>query len=179
MKKILVIEASPRAHANSSYLADAFAKGAKESGNEVEAVNIGHEKFGPCIACYACTEKGRCAVNNDKCDAIIDKMIASDAIVFATPTYFYSMTGNLKTLIDRTVGRYLQIKGKDIYLIVTAWDSNKKNLEPVVAALRGFTRDCLEDCPEKGLIVGAGLEKENEAIGSPYGKIAYEMGKKA
>jgi multimeric flavodoxin WrbA len=179
MKKILVIEASPRAKSNSSCLAEAFANGARETGNQVEVVNIGREKFGPCIACYACTEKGRCAVNNDKADAIIDRMIASDVLVFATPTYFYSMTGNLKTLIDRTVGRYLQIKNKDIYLIVTAWDSDTKNLEPVVSALRGFTKDCLEGCPEKGLILGAGLEKEGEASGSKYEKKAYEMGKKA
>lgn len=60
---------------------------------------------------------------------ILDKMVSADVIVMATPVYFYSMNGQMKTLIDRTVPRYEEISGKDFYFIVAAADTSHANME--------------------------------------------------
>ena len=103
MKKILILSASPRLNGNSDLLAKSFQKGAEESGNNVEFIELAQKKIGYCHGCYYCAaHEGHCCQKDDA-EAIVDKMIAADVIVFATPTYFYSMAGQLKVLIDRTV----------------------------------------------------------------------------
>jgi multimeric flavodoxin WrbA len=177
MKHVLILDATPRVGGNSEVLAESFAKGAKEAGNAVEIVKLREKKIGYCHGCYYCAEhEGHCCQKDDA-EAIVDEMIKADVIVFATPTYFYSMAGQLKVMIDRTVMKYLEIKGKEVYYIISAWDSDKKNLEKVVAAIQGFTTDCLPDCHEKGILIGAGLEKVGEAAKSPYLGEAYRLGK--
>lgn len=58
---------------------------------------------------------------------ILDKMVSADVIVLSTPVYFYSVCGQIKTFIDRTVPRYTEIADKDFYFIMTAADTNRKN----------------------------------------------------
>ena len=72
---------------------------------------------------------------------ILDKMVAADVIVLATPVYFYTMDGQMKTLIDRTVPRYTEMTDKEFYYIMTAADTERANLEKTVEGLRGFTLD--------------------------------------
>lgn len=57
---------------------------------------------------------------------ILDKMVSADVIVLSTPVYFYSVCGQIKTFIDRTVPRYTEIADKDFYFIMTAADTNRK-----------------------------------------------------
>lgn len=109
---------------------------------------------------------------------IIDKMISADVIVFATPVYFYSMSGQMKVLIDRTVGSYMQMKNKEVYFILTCWDGKKENLQGTVEALRGFTRDCLEGTKERGILYGTGLANADEAAKNKAKmNEAFEMGR--
>lgn len=108
-KKVLILSASPRKGGNSDLLCDAFAQGAKESGHTVEKIYVQDQKIGHCMACYGCRGKGVC-VQKDDMTVILDKMVAADIIVLATPVYFYAMDGQLKTLIDRTLPRYTEIR---------------------------------------------------------------------
>lgn len=119
MKKVLILSASPRKGGNSDLLCDAFAQGAREAGHEVEKIYVQDQKIGSCMACYGCRSKGVC-VQKDDMASILDKLVAADVIVLATPVYFYAMDGQLKTLIDRTLPRYTEIRGKDFYFIATA-----------------------------------------------------------
>ena len=107
---------------------------------------------------------------------ILEKMIAADAIVMATPVYFYTMNGQMKTLIDRTCSRYTEISNKGFYFIVTAADDSKQAMERTLEGLRGFT-SCLEGAEEKGIIYGTGVWQIGEIKGHPAMKQAYEMGK--
>ena len=91
--------------------------------------------------------------------------------------YFYSMDGQLKTLIDRTVPRYTEIRNKDFYYIMTAADTNKDMLKRTVEAIRGFTEDCLSGAKEKGIIYGTGAWGKGEIKNTPQFLEAYEMGK--
>lgn len=99
-------------------------------------------------------------------------MIDADVLVLSTPVYFYCMNAQLKTVIDRTVARYTEIKDKDAYLIATAGENGMKAMEGTIISFRGFL-DCLENVREAGLILGHGVHvlgevKENQAMQEAY-----------
>jgi multimeric flavodoxin WrbA len=104
-------------------------------------------------------------------------MVDADVIVLATPVYFYTMDAQLKTFIDRCVSRYTEITNKEVYFILSAADTEKKNLKPAVEALRGFTRDCLDGTTEKGILYGVGAWQVGEIKKLPAYEEAYKMGK--
>ena len=103
-------------------------------------------------------------------------MIDADVIVMSTPVYFYTMDGQMKTLIDRTVARYTEIANKEFYFIATAAVNNEKLMERTIDGFRGFT-DCLDGAKEKGIIYGKGAWEVGEIKGTKAIKEAYEMGK--
>ncbi len=104
-------------------------------------------------------------------------MIAADVIVLATPVYFYSMNGQMKTLIDRSVPRYQEISRKDFYFIVAAADGSTGNMRRTIEGFRGFTEDCLDDAREKGIVYGVGAWQKGEVKNTPAWQQAYELGK--
>lgn len=174
MKNVLIISSSPRKNGNSDLLCQEFASGAKTSNNKVEYVNLVDKRINYCLGCYACARNGSC-FQKDDFNEIAKKIENADVIVFATPVYFYSMSGQLKVFIDRLVSNYRRIKA-DIYLFVTAWDSSSENLMSTIEAIRGATRDCFENCPEKGVIIAGGVSEKGEVIKTDYVKQAYELG---
>ncbi len=178
MKKILVLSGSFRKHGNSDLLCDEFIRGAKESGNDVEKIFINDRKINFCRGCGVCNTTHKC-VQKDDMSEILTKMVEADVIVMATPVYFYSMNGQMKTLIDRTVPRYEEISGKDFYFIVAAADENKENMQRTIEGFRGFTEDCLSGAKEKGIIYGVGAWQIGDIKESPAMTEAYEMGKNA
>jgi multimeric flavodoxin WrbA len=177
MKNVLIISASPRKNGNSDILCDRFAQGAKESGNSVEKVFLASKNIGYCRGCGVCNNTHKCVQKDDMAE-ILDKMVNADVIVLATPVYFYTMDGQMKTFIDRTVPRYTEITNKDFYFIMTAADTEKSNLNRTVEAFRGFTEDCLDGAREAGIIYGVGAWKSGEIKGTNAYNEAYEMGKR-
>lgn len=177
-KKILVLSASFRKGGNSDSLCDQFIKGAKDAGHEVEKVFINDRKINYCRGCGICNKTHQCILKDDMAE-ILDKMVKADIIVMATPVYFYSMNGQMKTLIDRSVPRYTEISNKDFYFIVAAADESHSNMEKTLEGFRGFTEDCLEGAVEKGIIYGTGAWNIGDIANSPVMQEAYEMGKNA
>lgn len=175
-KKVLVLSASPRKGGNSDLLCDQFVNGAKEAGNQAEKILIRDKKINYCIACDACQGNGGNCVHRDDMAEVVDKMIDADVIVMATPVYFYTMDAQMKTVIDRTVSRYTEIRNKEMYFIVTAADSRKQAMERTIEGFRGFT-SCLSGAKEKGIIYGLGAWKVGDIKGSSAIVQAYEMGK--
>jgi len=175
MKKIVILSSSPRKGGNSETLARKFMEGALASGHQVDFISLREYDLGYCKACYACRKLGKC-FQNDGMDVIGEKLLAADAIVFATPVYFYSMTGQLKVLIDRLVPYWTRIRS-DIYMLLTAWDPNEQHLDSTFEAIRGCTRDCFKDCPEKGTIAVCDVNELGSIEGNPALDRAYEMGK--
>lgn len=176
MKKVLIISASPRKGGNSDLLCDQFLKGALEAGHQAEKVRLSEQKINYCLGCGACNTTHAC-VQKDDMEPLLEKTLQADVIVLATPVYFYSMNGQLKTFIDRLVPRYTDIKDKDFYFIVAAADDNKKNMVRTLEALRGLTEDCLEGSREKGVLYGVGAWGKGEVKDTPAYEQAYRMGK--
>ena len=176
MKNVIIISSTPRINGNSELLAKEFGRGAVDSGHNVEIINLRDYDLKYCIGCYACHSTGKC-IHKDGMNELSEKLLKADVIVLATPVYFYSMSGQLKSFIDRLVPIYTKIKA-DIYLIATQWDSYEENMEKVFEAIRGCTLDCLEGCEEKGVIYGVGLDDAGEVEKNKELMMqAYNMGK--
>ena len=175
-KKVLIIAGSPRKGGNSDMLCDAFAKGAQAAGHTTEKIYLQDKKIGFCKACYVCEKTGSC-VQKDDVAAILDKMVEADVLVLATPVYFYCMSGQLKTFIDRTMPRYFSnpIAGKDVYFLLTAGEG-REAIERAVESLRGFT-DCLPDARIKGVVYGPNVQAAGEIAGKPAVAEAEKMGR--
>ncbi|MGN1432119.1 MAG: flavodoxin family protein [Ruminococcus sp.] len=173
-KRVLILSGSPRKGGNSDILCDEFMKGAEQSGNAVEKIRVAEKKVGYCRGCYACKEKGICAIKDDMTE-ILQKMIDADVIVLASPVYFYSIDAQLKAVIDRTVARWLEVKNKEFYYIMTAADGEKESLETTLECFRGYA-DCVEGAKEMGVIYGTGVYEKGEIKATKAMKEAYEMG---
>ena len=174
-KKVVVLSGSPRRGGNSDLLCDRFVDGAREAGNEVEKIFVRDNKINYCTGCGTCLNGSKPCPQKDDMAGILDKMIAADIIVMATPVYFYTMNGQMKTLIDRTCARYTEINDKEFYFIITAADENKKMLERTLEEFRGFTY-CLEGAKERGVIYGTGIWEKGEVLDKPFMNEAYKMG---
>ncbi len=175
-KNVLIISASPRRHGKSDLLCDQFLKGAEESGHTVEKIFLKDQKIGYCSGCGYCFEHHKCSQKDDMAE-LLEKMIAADVIVLATPVYFYSMDAQMKCFIDRTTPRYEEISNKEFYFILAAADKEKKMMHRTMEAFRGFTEDCLEGAKEAGVIYGVGAFQVGEIKDTPAWEEAYEMGK--
>lgn len=176
-KKVLILSASPRKGGNSDLLCDEFMRGAKETGHRAEKIFLRDKSINHCLACGACQGNGGKCVQKDDMAEVLDKMIAADVIVMATPVYFYTMNGQMKTLIDRTYARYTKIRDKEMYFIVTAADGRRQAMERTLEGFRGFT-SCLPGADEQGVVYGTGAWKMGDIKGSKAMSQAYEMGKK-
>jgi len=174
-KSVLVLSASPRKGGNSDLLCEQFMLGAKEAGNQAEKIFLRDKKINYCVGCGVCQKDSECSQRDDMAE-VLEKMIAADVIVMATPVYFYTMDAQMKTLIDRTCARYTEICNKEMYFIVTAADPQQAAMERTVDGFRGFT-DCLDGAKEKGIVYGSGSWNVGDIVGKPAMKQAYAMGK--
>ena len=175
-KNILILSGSPRKGGNSDLLCDEFMRGAVEAGNEAEKIRVAEKKIGYCSACYYCVQSGGICAKKDDMPELLQKMIDADVIVLSSPVYFYSVDAQLKAVIDRTLARWTELKGKEFYYILTAGEDSKAIMERSVECFRGFA-DCFQGSMEKGVLYGHGLYAKDDAKSSSYAEEAYVMGK--
>lgn len=175
-KRVLILSGSPRKGGNSDILCDEFARGAQEAGHDVEKLRVAARKVAPCSACYYCRSHGGACVHKDDMADILQKMIDADVLVLASPVYFYSIDAQLKAVIDRTVARWLEVKNKEFYYIVTMADEETASADTTLACFRGYA-DCVEGAVEKGVLIGSGVYEPGTVKANPAMEQAYEMGK--
>jgi len=177
-KKILVISSSPRRGGNSDLLCDQFIMGAQEIGHETGKIVLKDKNIKYCTGCCTCFNGSKKCSQKDDMAEILEKMIAADVIVMATPAYFYTMCAQMKTMIDRTCSRYTEINNKEFYFIVTAAVKSKPAMERTIEGFRGFT-SCLSHPKEKGIIYGTSAWDVGDIKKSDAMKKAFEMGNNA
>ena len=135
MKKVIVITSSLRPGSNSDALAEAFAQGAAEAGHNVETISLKGKDLRFCKGCLACQKTRKCAIADDA-PAIVQKMHGADAIAFATPIYYYELSGQLKTLLDRANPLFgSDYRFRDIYLLTSAADEEARTPERAINGL--------------------------------------------
>ena len=100
MKKMLMINGSPRSNGSSSEILDIVAETASAKGFACEKIDLGNLKISHCKACMSCKSTGKCATNDDM-TALYEKIQGADALAFSVPVYFGMETGLFKNFLDR------------------------------------------------------------------------------
>lgn len=171
--KVLVINGSPRANGNSDLLCDELIRGAEEAGNQVEKISLREKEIHPCKACYACFKTGACVQKDDMAE-ILKKAEAADVLVLASPTYFLTMSGQMKVMIDRLLPKWQGLSGKDAYVIVTGHDGKqglKRNAEDLAMTLENLGNRVRQ------IIWGEHVWQKGEVLGTKAMEEAYLAGK--
>ena len=141
-KKILVLLGSPRKKGNSALLTHRIAKGAEDAGAVVETVYLQGLTIAPCRACNGCrkNDAGDCVVDDDM-QPLYDKIRAADALVYASPVYWFTVSAQLKQFMDRIYAfgakDYSELAGKKGAVAMSFGDSDAFN-SGCVNALRTF-----------------------------------------
>lgn len=176
MKKIVIINSTYRKGGNSEILADEFAKGAKEKGHNVNILNLRELHFDFCHGCLACLRMGKCVMKDD-INGLLDTIKEADVLVFATPVYYYSMCGQLKTFLDRLNPLYGQDnKFREVYLLATCAENDKSAVDGTIHGIQGWV-DCFEGVELKGIIYGIGVDNVGAVKNTNAVKEAYTLGK--
>ena len=178
MKKILIVSASPRKNSNSEALARAFAEGAKAAGNEVELVSLRGKTVNFCRGCFVCQEKLRCVIRADA-DAICQKALDADVLVFATPIYYYEMSGQLKTLLDRLNPLFpSDYAFRDVYVLSAAAEDEAYVPQRAVSGVEGWV-ECFERARLAGTVFMGGVTEAGENPEHPALEEARRLGRNA
>lgn len=99
---------------------------------------------------------------HDDADMIAQKALTSDVLVFATPVYYYEMSGQMKTLLDRLNPLFpSDYAFRDVYLIATAADGNKAAMNGTKNGLQGWI-SCFSKAHLRGVICGTGVTNVSE-----------------
>lgn len=176
-KKVIVISSSARLKGNSDLLCDQFILGASKFEHDIEKMYLHKKNIKPCLGCNACKRSNKGCVQKDDTQEILDKMLKADVIVLATPIYFYSMSGQLKTLLDRTYSVYEKFQNKDFYIIMTGAAPDQEYMKISLEGFKGYL-SCIKDVNLKGIIYGTNAHDRNEILNNDKAmKSAYEFGK--
>lgn len=175
-KKVLILSSSLRKGGNSETLALSFARGALYSGNEVETIYLREKQYGFCKGCLACQKIGHCVIKDDALD-IVKKMHDADVLVFASPIYYYCISGQLKTLLDRANPLYdSDYAFKEVYFLATATENEKETPEGSIKAIQGWV-DCFPRCQLKETVFAGGVTNINDIKDHEALEKAYQIGK--
>jgi multimeric flavodoxin WrbA len=138
--KILAIGGSPRPNGNSNSLLRIALEAAEANGHDVEHHRASSLKISPCRACDSCKKHARCALHDDM-DLIYAKLPDADALVLATPVYYYSTSAWLKAIVDRTYGLLDHDyepripAGKRLFVITSQQEPTVEDGEAIVTTL--------------------------------------------
>lgn len=174
--KLLVLNSSPRKNGNCDALCNELIRGAADAGNEIEKIYLKDKAINYCHGCLVCQNSGGVCANNDDMGEVLDKMINADVIALATPVYFYSMSAQLKTLMDRAFAKYKSVRNKKFYLISTAADTFDSAFDGTIQGFRNFLR-CLPGAEESGVILAGGVYGIGEIKNHKALEQAYYEGK--
>jgi multimeric flavodoxin WrbA len=126
-RRVLVLKGSPRKKGNSAVLADRLATAAAEAGAAVESFDLPEMEIRPCDACDFCQGSGECVINDDM-QTLYPKLLGADAIVIASPVYWFTVSAQTKAFIDRWYALEGStpnaLAGKEIGIVLTYADSD-------------------------------------------------------
>ena len=177
MKRVIVISTSLRKGSNSDMLADQFVEGVKAAGHEVEKISLVGKDIQFCKGCFGCQKLGRCVINDDV-NEIMGKVMQADVVCWATPIYYYEMSGQMKTLIDRMNAMYEQdYQFRDVYLLTTAAEDEAETPKRAEIGLTGWI-DCYPKSHLAGHLFCGGINDAREIEGNAKLQEAFELGEK-
>ena len=184
--KIAAVYGSPRKNGNTAALLSMAIKGAEDAGAVVDAIFLRDYRMSPCLEIYGCKKEGECAIKDDF-QEIRDRLLAADAIIIATPIFFYTVSAHVKILMDRCQSLWVKkywIDNESVerqtfyrkgFVIAAGATRGKKLFDGMLLSMKYFF-DVLdvriEDC-----LLCRGLDFEGDALKFPeYMNQAYHKG---
>ncbi len=173
--KITILTGSNNLHGTSNTLVDEFIRGATEKGHEIKRFDTAHLNIHPCIGCNHCGMNGNCVFQDDM-PKILDEIETSDALVLATPVYYFAMTAPLKASIDRFYSRTGRISRKRLKTayIMTCWNTDDSTVEPLITHYKKLV-DYM-NYEDRGMIIGKGCGTTT-MMPKHFLEDAYQLGK--
>ena len=179
-KNILILKGSPREKGNSAVLADRAAAGAKEAGALVESIYLHGLDIRACDACDLCRDTNMCVIQDDM-NRIFPKLASADAILLASPVYWFTFSAQLKLCIDRWYGfqgnRWKEVSHKQFGIILTYGDTDL-HTSGAINAIHTFETMCRFLESKIAGIVHGSLSEVGDAEKHPeLLQRAYDLGK--
>ena len=174
--RIILLMGSPNKKGSSRMLADSFSQGAIEAGHQVELIDIANANIHPCTGCIHCGYEGPCAQEDDVAE-IRSRILDADMIVFVTPLYYYGMTAQMKTMIDRfcAFNSSLQRRKMKSALLSVAWNQDSWTFEALEFHYHTLVRYL--NFKDMGMVLGYGCGTPSMTKHSKYPQQAYLLGK--
>ncbi|MDR3319757.1 MAG: flavodoxin family protein [Desulfovibrio sp.] len=172
---ILVLSGSPRKNGNTERLMSAFVDGATAVGKTVKTFCVAGLKIGGCRGCEYCfTHNGIC-VQTDDMSPILDELRKTDALVLASPVYYFSVTAQLKLAIDRFFALLEDgMPVKRAALLMTCGDDTDAAAASSIAMFRQIAS--YQKWDEAGIIVAPSLHNPGEIEGRAELEQAKRLG---
>lgn len=175
--KIVVITSSPNEAGTSALLADEFIRGAQEAGHDVFRFDAGEKAVGACLACQACGCGAEPCVQEDDMQELHPELEEADAVVFASPIYYFGMTAQMKLVIDRfyAVNTHLRERSRKAALLLTCASDNAVVVGPAVSqyeCMLGYL-----GWQDGGRVLALGCPVRAAIEQSAFPAQAYELGK--
>lgn len=165
MSRIVVLSGSPRKGGNTELLVNSFVDGAKVH-NDVEVISIREYKVNPCTGCNSCRigSSQRC-VQKDDMGRVFEKLSDADILVIASPVYFYGVSAQLKTLIDRFHSPERNNIGvKGLALLLVGADTIPKLFDSIIMQYR-LTLEYF-NLKDYGMVLVGGVEEKAAIVGN-------------
>lgn len=162
-KKVLIVSSSLRKGSNTEILAGEAYRGAKDAGGEAEVITLKDKEIKFCIGCMSCQQTKKCALHDDM-DVLRDKVKNAESIIFVSPIYYYEMSGQLKTFLDRCNPLYADPdrKFRNIYMITASAEPGEAPAERAVNGIKGWIA-CFDGVEYKGGFNAGGVDAPNMA----------------
>ena len=181
-KKLLILKGSPREKGNSAVLAERAAAGAQAEGWEVESIYLQTMEIRPCDGCDLCRDQGVYCVIEDDMQQLYPKLIEADALILASPVYWFTFSAQLKLCIDRWYGLWsLQNdawRGKPVGIILTYGDTDLETSGGINAVHTYESMFKFLEAPILGTVHGSVSEVGDAQKHPELMEAAYEMGRK-
>ncbi len=174
--KIVVITSSPhpKNESTSIYLADRFTAGAQKAGHEVFTFDAAGSSTHPCRGCDQCHMDGPCIFKDDIENTLMPKILEADLLVLTTPLYYFGMSAQLKTIVDRFYSRTGRLHGKKSILMATAYNSDNWTMSALVDHYDTLVK--YMEWQDAGKILGIGCGSRSLVESSDFGNQAEQLG---
>lgn len=176
LKKVIIVSSTPRKGGNSEILAEEFAHGAREAGNVVKFIRVRDLPLRFCTGCLYCQSHDGCVLQ-DGMNELYAEFSSADALAFATPVYYYAVSGQLKTFLDRLNPLFPRKNAfRDVYLLATCADEDRSATNGAVKDMEGWI-ECFEGARLAGVVYGTGAADAGDVKKTAAPQEAYTFGK--
>jgi len=163
-KNIVLLSGSPRKGGNTDKLADAFIKGAESAGKSVTLFRVADMSIDFCIGCSHCFEEKGVCIHKDDMQTVLDAIRKADALVFASPVYYCSVSAQLKLVLDRTCAlTNEQTSVKRSALLMTCADETSGTADGAIVMYKSVL--AYKKWDNAGVIIATGLYGERTIEG--------------